>query len=66
MLSTCSDPQLRGTWEPVLQQLLRENPAILAEIHAKFAPLYAAVEAAVDEATALSVLLKIPPAGQAN
>jgi hypothetical protein len=54
--------QLRSAFQDVVQ-----SPEAVAEIHAKFAPLYERISHAIDEGAALAVLQSIPvPKSKAN
>jgi len=65
MLQTSDNPHIRDNWQPQLNELLA-NPKYAEPLRTEFAPLYAAIDAAMDEATALGILQKIPPVRRVN
>jgi len=68
MLSTSDNPEIRDTWEATFQAVLQqpEVQETLVELRAKFDELRAQVLDAIDEETAIGVLLGIPPTGKPN
>jgi hypothetical protein len=65
MLKTSGHRDITDNWEKHLKEFV-SDPELQAQCHAKFAPLYAQIERAADEAAALELLSKFPTTGSIN
>ena len=65
MLTASGHSDIRETWEKHLAEFV-SDPELQKQCHAKFAPLYAQIEQAADEAAALELLSKFPTTGTIN
>jgi len=65
MLIASGHRDITDNWEKHLKEFV-SDPELQAQCHAKFAPLYAQIERAADEAAALELLSKFPTTGSIN
>jgi hypothetical protein len=59
VLATCGNPAIEKHWRTAVAEAL-QNAEAQQELHAKFVPLYDRIERAMDEATLLATILKVP------
>lgn len=59
MFSTANDARLRDHWESLMNEAI-EKSGFRQSVHAKFEPLYAQVEKAIDDQAVLDLLLRLP------